>query len=101
MSTELTKDLVRRFYSEMFQNAAVIEECIDPTYIDHNNERAGRGPEVVRTHIAGLLQTFPDFCMQIEAMLAEGDHVMTRITGRGTHTGVWMQIKPTGALVNV
>jgi predicted ester cyclase len=34
--------------------------------------------------------------MRIEDVLAEGDHVITRVTGRGTHLGEWMGIEPTG-----
>jgi hypothetical protein len=37
VSTVAVEKLVRRFYSRMFQDASVIEECIDPTYVDHNN----------------------------------------------------------------
>jgi predicted ester cyclase len=30
-------------------------------------------------------------------MIAEGDLVVTRVTARGTHTGVWQGIEPTGS----
>jgi predicted ester cyclase len=39
--------------------------------------------------------------MQIEDIFAEGDYVMTRVTGRGTHLGEWMGIKPTGREVRL
>ena len=101
MSANAAKDLVRRFYADMFRDLAVAEECIGPTYIDHNNEQAGRGPDVLRAHVAALLRTFPDFSMKIEDMIAEGDRVVTRVTGSGTHAGTWMQIEPTGSVVEV
>jgi predicted ester cyclase len=101
MSTNTAKNLVRQFYSEMFRDLAVAEECIGSTYIDHNDEQAGRGPEVLRAHVAALRRTFPDFSMKIEDMIAEGDRVVTRVTGRGTHTGTWMQVEPTGSVVEL
>lgn len=51
--------------------------------------------------MAALLQTFLDFSLHIEDMIAEGDRVVTRVTGRGTHNGRWMQIEPTGKIVNL
>jgi predicted ester cyclase len=45
--------------------------------------------------------TFPDFRIRVEDMIAEGDRVVTRVTGEGTHAGVWMDIEPTGSLVKV
>jgi predicted ester cyclase len=101
VSANATKDLVRRFYSEMFRDLSLAAECIGSAYVDHNDEQAGRGPEVLRTHVAALRRTFPDFSMRIEDMIVEGDRVATRVTGRGTHTGAWMQIEPTGSIVEV
>jgi predicted ester cyclase len=101
MSTNAAKDLVRQFYTEMFRDLAVAEKCIGSTYVDHNNKQAGRGPGVLRAHVVALRRTFPDFNMKIEDMIAEGDRVVTRVTGRGTHRGTWMQIEPTGSVVEV
>jgi predicted ester cyclase len=101
MSVDAAKALVRRFYAELFRDLAAAEGCIDPDYIDHNNEQAGNGPEVLRAHVAALLNTFPDFAMEIEDIIAEGDRVVTRVTGRGTHAGRWMQIEPTGSVIKV
>ncbi|MBI1868121.1 MAG: ester cyclase [Methylocystis sp.] len=101
MSATAPKELVRRFYSEMFRNLSLAEEFIGANYVDHNNEQGGRGVEVFRLHLEALRRTFPDFSVSIEDTIAEGDKVVTRITGRGTHTGLWMQIEPTGSVVEV
>jgi hypothetical protein len=45
--------------------------------------------------------TLPDFAIQIEDIFAEGDHVITRVTGRGTHFGEWMDVEPTGREVRL
>jgi predicted ester cyclase len=101
MSTMTATELVRRFYPGLFQDASVIDECIGKDYVDHNNEQGGRGPDAVRRHVAALRETFPDFSMQIVDIVAEGDRVVTRVTGQGTHMGVWMHIEPSGMVVNV
>jgi predicted ester cyclase len=101
VSANAAKELVRQFYAELFRDLAIAEECVGPDYLDHNNEQAGLGPEVLRAHVAALLTTFPDFSMKIEDIIAEEDRVVTRVTGKGTHTGTWMQIAPTGSVVQV
>lgn len=95
------KAVVRRFYSGIFRDLSLAELCIAADYVDHNNEPAGRGPAVVRAHIEALLHTPPDFSLTIDDMVAEGDKVVTRVTGRGTHQGIWMAIAPTGRQVQV
>lgn len=44
---------------------------------------------------------FPNWHETIEDVLAEGDKVVVRLTGRGTHHGAWMGIAPTGVTVVV
>jgi predicted ester cyclase len=101
MSTITAKELIRRFYSELFRDLSSALECVGSTYLDHNNEQGGRGPEVLRAHVAALRTTFPDFSMKIEDIIAEGDRVVTRVKGRGTHAGVWMDIAPTGSVIEL
>lgn len=43
-----------------------------------------------------FLNGHPDGSHTIEDMIAEGDKVVVRVTGRGTHTGELMGIAPTG-----
>lgn len=42
---------------------------------------------------------FPDMVLQIDELVAEGDTVAARITFRGTHSGPWKGVPPTGAQV--
>ena len=37
----------------------------------------------------------------MEQQVAEGDWVVTLITARGTHTGKWLGMKPTGKTVEI
>lgn len=101
MSADASKELVKQFYECLFQDLQAALPLVSDDYVDHNNEEAGRGPEIFRAHVAGLLTTFPDFRMKIEDMIAEGNRVVTRVTGEGTHSGRWMNIEPTGSVVKV
>lgn len=97
------KELVRRYYEGIVNEHRLDElaSFIHPDYVDHNNAETERGPSMVRAHLEGLLNTFPDFQLRIEQVIAEDDLVVTRVTARGTHTGVWQDIKPTGSEIRL
>lgn len=104
MSLEENRALVRRFYADVVSGGdlSVLETLIAPDYCDHNaGPQSRRGPAVVQAHVAALRTTFPDFTLDIEDMVAEGDRVVTRVSGRGTHLGRWMGITPTSRVVHV
>lgn len=103
MSKQENKRLVKSFYTEVVGRGDLteLERFISPHYLDHNNPGAGQGPGVVRAHLAGIRATFPDFTLRVEQVLAEGDLVVTRLTGVGTHLGLWMGIEPTGDRIKV
>jgi predicted ester cyclase len=98
MSIEESKQLIRRFYTEVVdgRDYSNLDSFVATDYVDHNAAEGGRGPDVVRTHLEAIRSTLPDFTVQVEDIFAEGDYVITRVTGRGTHLGEWMGIKPTG-----
>lgn len=103
-SLERNKTVVRRFYTEVVAGGDLtnLEDLIAAGYVDHTaGPQAGRGPTVVRAHLEAIRTTFPDFTLQIEDMVAEGDRVVTRVTGRGTHGGSWQGIPPTGRVIEV
>jgi predicted ester cyclase len=103
MSIEESKQLVRRFYAEVVGGGdySNLDSFVATDYVDHNAAEGGRGPEVVRTHLEAIRRTLPNFTVQIEDVFAEGDYVITRVTGRGTHLGEWMGIKSTGREVRL
>jgi predicted ester cyclase len=98
MSIEESKQLIRRFYTEVVdgRDYSNLDSFVATDYVDHNAAEGGRGPDVVRTHLEAIRSTLPDFTVQVEDIFAEGDYVITRVAGRGTHLGEWMGIKPTG-----
>jgi predicted ester cyclase len=104
MSTEDNKALMRRFYEEVFnkKNLAAIDDFIDPNIVDHAAipGMAG-GLEGTKQAIGMYLMAFPDLQLTVEDQIAEGDKVVSRLSGRGTHQGVFMGIPPTGKHVTV
>lgn len=62
----------------------------------HGIKREKIGPEVAKERIDGIYNTFPDFHIEVDKQIAEGEWVVTCCSVTGTHTGVWLNIKPTG-----
>lgn len=104
MSTEQNKDLVRRFYEEVFnnKNLASLNEFVDPHIVEHSLPPGlPAGSEGTRQFIGMYLAAIPDFHLTTEDMIAEGDRVATRLTYHGTHRGELMGIPPTGKQATV
>jgi len=98
-SAENHKAIVQRFWDEVWNkgNLAAADEICAANYTDH-------GPAIadVTTSLEGLKQVvtryrnaFPDLQLTIDDVVAVGDKVVTRWTGRGTHKGELMGIAPT------
>ena len=101
MSLEENKVLVRRYLEEVVNTGDVdrLAEFIAPDYIDRNDQ--GRGIEGARRHVLGVRQTYPDLHVTVGQQVAEGEWVVTRVTGRGTHLGAWLGMGPTGKAVEI
>jgi predicted ester cyclase len=99
MSTDENKILIRRYIEEVINtgNVDVIEQFVSPDYAEvFEGRRYPLGVKGAKEHILGVRQTYPDLKLTIEQQIAEGEWVATSIVARGTHTGVWLGIKPTG-----
>jgi steroid delta-isomerase-like uncharacterized protein len=99
MSTEENKAAERRFYAEVWvkHNLDVVDELVAPDVVEHNPLFPGQGPgrEGFRQTLNMVFSAFPDAQSTIEDLIAEGDTVVVRWTGRGTHRGEFMGIPPT------
>ena len=99
MSVDANRKVVRRFIEEIVNTGDVsnIDEIVSPDYVEvHANKVYEVGLEGARDHILGVRRTYPDLHLTIEQQIAEGEWVATRVTARGTHTGEWLGIRPTG-----
>ena len=100
MSSEDNKILVRRLYEETDRsNPAALDKFFSADLIDHDP------PPIpgLKPGLEGIKQAFrvfttahPDGVHVIQDLIAEGDRVVARVTGTGTHTGELLGIPPTG-----
>ncbi|MEJ2704021.1 MAG: ester cyclase [Sedimentisphaerales bacterium] len=79
----------------------VADEVFAPDAILHLGTDDVQGPEGFKEYVAGYREAFPDIHWAVEDQVAEGDMVVTRLTGTGTHQGELMGIPPTGLQVTV
>jgi predicted ester cyclase len=104
MSIDANKRLICRFIDEVINtgNLDALSVFVADQIIDHNaGPEHPPGIEGYKQHLRGVHSTFPDFQLTIEAQIAEGDLVVTRVIGRGTHQGAWLGIRPRGTAVVV
>jgi steroid delta-isomerase-like uncharacterized protein len=98
MSTEDNKALVRRIFEEVWNQGkmARIAEFYSPAAVEHTSSGPVHGQEGLKQYIMMYRTAFPDAHYTVEDQIAEGDKVVTRWSGRGTHQGPLMGIPPTG-----
>ena len=95
------KALVVRFVEAFWStgNLAAADELMAPDVVIHQPEVGGiAGLKAFNTAIR---VAFPDWHSTPEELLAEGDRVAERGTGRGTQRGEFQGIPPTGKQVAV
>jgi steroid delta-isomerase-like uncharacterized protein len=102
MTPEQHKALVRRYIESVWNQGdpTLIDELVAPDYIQHA-QGVPPGRAGVKQFFAALRPAFPDIHNTIEDMIAEGDKVVWRSTIRGTHSGPFRGIPPTGKQVTI
>lgn len=104
MSAEHNKTVVRRFVQEVWSkgNLAAVAELVAPNVVDHN-PLPGQAPgiEGIKQVVTTFRNAFPDARFTSEDLVTEGDRVVTRWTGRGTHKSEFEGIAPTGRQVTM
>jgi steroid delta-isomerase-like uncharacterized protein len=97
--SEQNKAVARRFL-EIFEegNLDALDEILAEDAVDHDpyNPHGQEGLEGAKKTISMYREAFPDVSFEIEDQIAEGDLVVTRWTGTGTHEGELMGAQPTG-----
>jgi predicted ester cyclase len=109
MNEEQNKIIVKRFIEEMWnqRKLEVADKLFAVNCVTHQL-RSGedptgvpRSPESVKREATVWLTGFPDLKFVLEQMIAAGDRVVSHCAMRGTHSGAWMGIGPTGRKVSV
>jgi steroid delta-isomerase-like uncharacterized protein len=104
MQTETNKALYRRFIEEGFNQGrmATVDEVLAQNYVNHDAPPGSpQGAEGVKQIIQMFRTGFPDFRIEFDEQVAEGDKVSSLTTLRGTHQGPMFGVAPTGRKVTV
>lgn len=100
----------RRFFEEVWnaRRLEVADEIVAANCItrqlrsaDGPMPSASRGADALKEHIQGWLTAFPDFRWEVQAVVTQGERVVTWAMARGTHSGPWLGIAPTGRRVAI
>ena len=75
---------------------------IDDSYVGESEIAPGpiRGRDGLRQTMQMMFQAFPDLRLEVEQILASGDHVVARLRATGTHKGNFAGIAPTNKSVS-
>lgn len=92
MSTEENKKIVLRSFKDFDKGELkTIEGLTASNFIDHNPlPGQAQGIEGVKQASGIYRAAFPDAKIVVEDQIAEGDKVVIRWTGRGTHKGEFL-----------
>ena len=94
------KAIARRWSEELWSrgNLAVADEIIAPDYERHDpgDPFPAKGPADVKRIVQMLRSMLPDFHIEVDAIIAEGDFVVSRYTATATDTVGYLGMAPTG-----
>src|ERR671911_1987736 len=103
-SAEENKAIFRRYAEEVGNqhNFEIVDQIFE-RYIAHQPDGSTlqRGPQDVKRFQGEFFSAFPDFHINIEEQIAEGDKVVSRYTIRGTHQGDFRGMAPTGKEIEI
>lgn len=100
---EENKEIVRRLNAIWEGDLEVVDELVAENYLNHNPivPDAPPGPEGFKQNVTALRTAFPDIDFTLEDLIAEGDKVVFRTIGHGTHEGELMGVEPTERVVEL
>ncbi len=99
MSAEENKAVARGMIDAWNRgDSDALDGLIAPDYRFHDpaDPALPAGPEGAKQQLTAFRTAFPDLRFTIEAEIAEGDLVVQRLAGTGTHGGAFMGVPPTG-----
>lgn len=105
MSVEENKAIVRRFYTEVMngKNMQVADDIIDPGFVDHAAPpHPGTDREFLHYFWPNVWRVaFPDWTIEPQDMIGEGDKISVRYVAGGTHQGEILGFPGTGKKISV
>ena len=92
------KTLIRRWFDEVWNrgNPAAIDEMLASNAVVHGLGFDLHGPAAFKEFQTAYRTAFPDIRLQVDEVVAEGDLVVARWSGSGTHSGDTLGFAGTG-----
>lgn len=103
MSLDKNKALIERFVREFWSGGklSTADELMAPDATIVVNNQTVTDIEALKAICRSIRGAFPDWLSTVEEVVAEGESVAERWTGRGTHRGEFQGIAATGRQVAV
>jgi steroid delta-isomerase-like uncharacterized protein len=104
MPAEDNKAVVRRILDEFWNagNIALADELYAPGFVNHDpNAPDFKDREGIKQVNTAYHSAFPDFHVELEQLIGEGDFVVKQWTTQGTQQGELMGIPPTGKRISL
>jgi steroid delta-isomerase-like uncharacterized protein len=100
MSTEDNKAVMHRYLdAAIATDQSAFKALLAPDFVAHVNGL--QDAETFLQQNAVFVRAFSDRSFTIEDLVAEGDKVVARATWRGTHTGEFQGLSPTGKQIAI
>lgn len=97
------KAVYRRWFTDVVSRGdlAAAQEMLAPDYRLHFPGMPGPVDRDGHLRLVAMFRSgFPDWVETVEDVVAEGDRVVARVVGRGTHLGEFQGVRPTGRRVS-
>jgi predicted ester cyclase len=108
MSTESNKAIARRWHTDLWgagnldRALALADEIVAADYVDHAMPPGlAPGVEGLKQQLTTFYTALPDIFSIADDLIAEGDKVVVRWHGGGTHNGEFFGIPPTGTAATI
>jgi steroid delta-isomerase-like uncharacterized protein len=83
------------------RDLSVLDTKVTEDHLDHDADGDEIGRDAMAQGSQVYLDAFPDLHMSFDDQIADGDRVVTRWTGSGTHLGELHGIPPTGRAAQI
>ena len=103
MSAEQNKETAKRVFAEMWngRNFENLNELFAPNFKGHDPQAPVNSPEELKGMMQGYQSAFPNLKFTVDDLFGDGDKVLVRWTGVGTHEAEMSGIPPTGKSATV
>jgi len=97
------KALVAKYVESVWNNTDVssLDDLTHETFSYHLGGQPPRSREQMKQFLGAVHTAFPDWRVEIRAIITEGNDVAVRWDGHATHLGEFQGISPTGKKVSV